>query len=155
MRLIRGLLLLAFSCVPGCGQMYQGYMKRGISQTTLFCGILALAVFLEIGALAVLLAPLWAYSFFDSYNLRRQRLEGAGEEDAYLFGMSELDSQRLAELFQKRHSLVGWALVLLGLYILYNTAAGALLSVMEYVFGNSYLVEVLDSLLVRLSLIHI
>ena len=33
MRLIRGILFFCFSCIPGCGQMHQGYMKRGISQT--------------------------------------------------------------------------------------------------------------------------
>ena len=77
MRLIRGILFFSFSCIPGCGQMHQGYMKRGISQTILCCGVLAVAVFLEIGALAILLVPLWLYSFFDSYNLRRQPISSA------------------------------------------------------------------------------
>ena len=118
-KLMRGLLLLLFSCVPGCGQMHQGYMKRGIS----------LAVLLEMGALMMLAVPLWLYSFFDSYNLRRQ-LSGGGleqmntaEPDAYLFGVSELDARRLNELLSKRHSLIGWTLVLLGGYALYITIA--------------------------------
>lgn len=127
MRLIRGILFFIFSCVPGCGQMHQGHMKRGISQTTLFCGVLAVAVFLEMGALAILLVPLWLYSFFDSYNLRRQRMEGTEDEDAYLFGISDLDSRRLSELLSRRHSLIGWALVLIGLYVLYNTVARRIL----------------------------
>lgn len=127
MRLIRGILFFSFSCIPGCGQMHQGYMKRGISQTILFCGVLAVAIFLEIGALAILLVPLWLYSFFDSYNLRRQRMDGTEDEDAYLFGMSDLDSQRLSELFSKRHSLIGWTLVLLGLYALYRIVVGQLM----------------------------
>lgn len=127
MRLIRGILFFIFSCIPGCGQMHQGYMKRGISQTVLCCGVLAVAVFLEIGALAILLVPLWLYSFFDSYNLRRQRMDGTEDDDAYLFGVSDLDAQRLSELFAKRHSLIGWALVLLGLYALYQTVVGQLM----------------------------
>lgn len=127
MRLIRGIVFFMFSCIPGCGQMHQGYMKRGISQTVLCCGVLAVAVFLEIGALAILLVPLWLYSFFDSYNLRRQRMDGTEDEDAYLFGMSDLDTRRLSELFAKRHSLIGWALVLLGLYALYQTVVGQLM----------------------------
>lgn len=127
MRLIRGILFFIFSCIPGCGQMHQGYMKRGISQTVLCCGVLAVAVFLEIGALAILLVPLWLYSFFDSYNLRRQRMDGTEDDDAYLFGMSDLDTRRLSELFAKRHSLIGWALVLLGLYALYQTVVGQLM----------------------------
>ena len=127
MRLIRAILFFTFSCIPGCGQMHQGYMKRGISQTILFCGVLAVAIFLEIGALAILLVPLWLYSFFDSYNLRRQRMDGTEDEDAYLFGMSDLDSRRLSELFSKRHSLIGWTLVLLGLYALYRIVVGQLM----------------------------
>lgn len=127
MRLIRAILFFTFSCIPGCGQMHQGYMKRGISQTILCCGVLAVAVFLEIGALAILLVPLWLYSFFDSYNLRRQRMDGTEDEDAYLFGMSDLDSRRLSELFSKRHSLIGWTLVLLGLYALYRIVVGQLM----------------------------
>ena len=31
MRRKHGLLLFIASCIPGCGEMYQGYMKRGIS----------------------------------------------------------------------------------------------------------------------------
>ena len=127
MRLIRAILFFTFSCIPGCGQMHQGYMKRGISQTILCCGVLAVAVFLEIGALAILLVPLWLYSLFDSYNLRRQRMDGTEDEDTYLFGMSDLDSRRLSELFSKRHSLIGWTLVLLGLYALYRTVMGQLM----------------------------
>lgn len=123
MRLIRSILFFVFSCIPGCGQMHQGYMKRGISQTTLVCAVLALAAFLEMGALAILLIPLWLYSFFDSYNLRRQRMDGTEDDDAYLFGMSDLDARRLGALFAKRHSLIGWALVLIGLYALYSTVA--------------------------------
>ena len=122
MRLIRGILFFIFSCIPGCGQMHQGHMKRGISQTILFCGVLAVAVFLELGALSILLVPLWLYSFFDSYNLRRQRMDGT-----YLYGISDLDSRRLSELFSRRHSLIGWVLVLLGLYTLYRTVAGQLM----------------------------
>ena len=26
-----GILTLLFACIPGAGQMYQGYMKRGLS----------------------------------------------------------------------------------------------------------------------------
>ena len=127
MRLIRAILFFTFSCIPGCGQMHQGHMKRGISQTILCCGVLAVAVFLEIGALAILLVPLWLYSFLDSYNLRRLRMDGTEDEDAYLFGMSDLDSRRLSELFSKRHSLIGWTLVLLGLYALYRIVVGQLM----------------------------
>ena len=104
-----------------------GQPENRIINNILFGGVLAIAIFLEIGTLAVFLLPLWLYSFFDSYNLRRQRMDGTEDADAYLFGMSDLDSQRLSELLSKRHSLIGWTLVLLGLYALYRTVMGQLM----------------------------
>ena len=119
-----GLLLFIAACIPGCGEMYQGYMKRGISILTAFCAVFALAVFLEIGALAVLMIPLWLFSFFDSYNLRGQTdAQAESNPDAYMFGLSDMDSRRMSDLLRKRHSLVGWGLVILGVYVFYTTAA--------------------------------
>ena len=118
-----GMLLFLASCIPGCGEMYQGYMKRGMSILTIFCGIFALAVFLEIGALAVLMLPVWLFSFFDSYNLRAQAEADAAPPDGYLFGLSDVDSRQMSALLQKRHSLVGWGLVAVGVYIFYSTVA--------------------------------
>ena len=80
-KLFRGCWHLMWACVPGCGQMCQGYMKRGISQTIIATALLFIAVFLEMGVLAVLIAPLWLYSFFDSFNLRRQIREGMAPEE--------------------------------------------------------------------------
>jgi len=131
---LRELVHFTFACVPGCGQMSQGYMKRGISQTVIFCALLFVAVFLEIGALAVLLVPLWLYSFFDSYNLRRQLREGAAPEDAYLFGLSDMDSRRLNQLLGKRHNLIGWILVVVGFYNVYRIFAGRILSGLRDLF---------------------
>ena len=128
MRLIHWLLHFIFSCVPGCGQMYQGYMKRGLSQCVMFflgCGVV---IFLQAEALMTLLAPLWLYTFFDSYNLRRCLREGYGPEDSYLFGLSDWDSHRLAELLNRRHSFLGWALVVMGVYSLYQLTARRLFS---------------------------
>lgn len=145
MRQKHGLLLFIASCIPGCGQMHQGYMKRGISLLTAFCGVFFLAVFLEIGSLAVLMLPLWLYAFFDSYNLRGQIADGAPEPDAYLFGLSDVDSEKISVLLRKRHSLIGWGLVLLGAYILYNSVLRRLFSSL---LGNIWGLEWLYSLLV-------
>ena len=146
-----GFLLFLTSCIPGCGEMYQGYMKRGMSILTIFCGIFALAVFLEIGALAVLMLPLWLFSFFDSYNLRTQLEEGTAEADAYLFGLSDMDSRRMNDLLRKRHSLVGWGLVLLGVYVLFETVAGRLVNIICEYLGEWWLYEIVMRDLPRLA----
>ena len=114
---------LLWACVPGCGQMCQGYMKRGISQTIIATALLFIAVFLEMGVLAVLIAPLWMYSFFDSFNLRRQIREGMAPEDEFMFGLSEMDSRKLTQIISRRGSLIGWVLVVVGLYNVYQIFA--------------------------------
>lgn len=127
-RFLKACWHLIWACVPGCGQMCQGYMKRGISQTIIFCALLFIAIFLEMGALSVLIAPLWAYSFFDSYNLRRQIRDGLAPEDEFMFGMSEMDSQKLSRILARRGSLIGWLLVAVGVYSLYMVVARNLLA---------------------------
>lgn len=132
-----GLSLFIASCIPGCGQMHQGYMKRGASLLTAFCGVFALAVFLEIGALAVLMLPLWLYSFFDSYNLHAQTdEEAAANPDMYLFGLSDVDSEKMGGLLRKRHSVIGWGLVLVGLWLLWQRVANWLDGLFLFIFPD-------------------
>lgn len=125
---------LFWACVPGCGQMCQGYMKRGISQTMILCVLAFIAVFLEMGALAVLIAPLWLYSFFDSFNLRRQIREGMAPEDEFMFGLSEMDSRKLTRILSRRGSLIGWVLIAVGLYNIYQIFARRLLGALRDYF---------------------
>ena len=146
-----GFLLFLASCIPGCGEMYQGYMKRGVSILTALCAVFTLAVFLEIGALTVLMVPLWLFSFFDSYNLRAQTdTQADANPDAYLFGLSDMDSRRMSALLQKRHSLVGWGLVLLGVYVLFETVVGRLLDIICEYLGEWWLYEIVMRDLPRL-----
>ena len=151
MRQKHGLLLFLTSCVPGCGEMYQGYMKRGMSILTIFCGIFALAVLLEIGALAVLMLPVWLFSFFDSYNLRAQAEADAAPPDGYLFGLSDVDSRQMSALLQKRHSLVGWGLVAVGVYIFYSTVADWVVNFFYQFFDAWWLDRVLSYDVPRLA----
>lgn len=129
-----GCWYLIWSCVPGCGQMCLGYMKRGISQTIILCVLAFIAVFLEMGALTVLIAPLWLYSFFDSFNLRRQIREGMAPEDEFMFGLSEMDSRKLTQILSRRGSLIGWVLVAVGLYNVYQIFARRLLGTLRDYF---------------------
>ena len=118
-----GFLLFISSCLSGCGQMYQGYMKRGLSLLLAFCLILFASTYFFLGALALFLPVIWLYAFFDSYALRSQLAAGTAPEDAFLFGLSDMDSKRLGELLRKRHSLIGWALVVVGVYMLTSISA--------------------------------
>lgn len=133
-KVFRGCWHLLWACVPGCGQMCQGYMKRGISQTIIVAAVLFVAVFLEMGVLSVLIAPLWLYSFFDSFNLRRQIREGAAPEDEFMFGLSEMDAQKLTRILSRRGSLIGWVLAAVGLYNVYQIFARRILGTLRDYF---------------------
>ena len=113
-----GILTFLFAFVPGAGQMYQGYMKRGLSLITLF--------FLCIMAGMLLLEPLvltalivWMYSFFDTFNLRAQFIAGTAPADDYLVHFNTKDA-RLTLFFRDSHKLVGWALIALGAMVAYQ-----------------------------------
>lgn len=142
--LYKWFLLFVCACVPGCGQMYQGYMKRGLSLTVAACCLLFVAVFLGIEPLLFFLAVIWLYSFFDTWNLRRQLQNSetpsrGPEGDAFLFGL-DLSSigARAGRLSQRAHKLLGWALVLVGLYALLVTATGNLGQTFLYLFGPGW-----------------
>lgn len=131
----RGLLFFISSCIPGCGQMHQGYMKRGVSLLTAFFGLLALIMFLHVSALLMLLPVIWLYAFYDSYNLRAQTEEqAAANPDGYLFDLSDVDSERLSALCRKRHSFVGWGLILVGIYLFFDTVVERALSALGNYF---------------------
>src|SRR5699024_2139221 len=80
----------------------------------------------------------------DSYALRSQLAAGTAPEDAFLFGLSDMDSKRLGELLRRRHSLIGWVLVAVGAYMLYDSVLDQLANFLVgwTVFG-SRLVEML------------
>ena len=131
-------LLFLSACIPGCGQMYQGYMKRGVSLMSAFALITGVAAWLYFGQLALALPVLWLYAFFDTYSLRRALENGTEEPDAYLFGLSGVDKEQLCRLLDKRHSLIGWALVLLGLYGLWQAAAHYFSDFLSNIFGYDF-----------------
>ncbi len=84
-----------------------------------------------------------AVRLFDSYNLRSRILDGTAPQDEYLFGLSEMDSQRMAELLRRRHSVIGWGLVMIGIYLLYQM----LLNQLWWMMGDWFLGDWLYSLL--------
>lgn len=108
------LLTFIFACIPGAGQMYYGYMKRGLSMITLFCVSLTLGSIISV---LIVAAPIiWMYSFFDTYDLIRNLVAGNPKPDALLLGNIE-DIQKM---IPRHNRLIGWAVILFGLWILYE-----------------------------------
>lgn len=103
-----------FAFVPGAGQMYLGYMQRGLSLILLFCvtGFVA-DLFYD----AVVFMPvIWMYSFFDTFNLRAQLMAGQTPPDEMLFSLGQ--EGWLRRLMSRRQTVLGWVLVVLGLWAL-------------------------------------
>ena len=61
-----GILTLLFALIPGAGEMYQGYMKRGLSIITMFCLSIALSAWMGIEIFYIGVPILYMYSFFDT-----------------------------------------------------------------------------------------
>lgn len=68
-------LTFIFACIPGAGQMYYGYMKRGTSLLVYFCLFIMLGTI--ISPLVVGVAVVYMFSFFDTYDLIRYLVAGA------------------------------------------------------------------------------
>lgn len=61
-------LNFCFSCMPGAGQMYQGFIKKGVSIMALFFGVIGIANILNVGEICLVLPIIWFYAFFDAIN---------------------------------------------------------------------------------------
>lgn len=129
-----GILTFLFAFCPGAGQMYQGYMKRGLSLITMFC--VAFGAGTLLGVLYVAMPIVWMYSFFDTFNLRAQIIADTAPEDDYLVHFDPRD-KRLARALLDSHKLVGWLLIAFGALIAYQNLIMNIFGDLVYRWGHS------------------
>ena len=114
-----GFLTFIFACIPGAGQMYYGYMQRGLSIAMML--ILCVMAATVIQPLLFLCLVIWMYSFFDTYDLIRHMAAGEPKEDSLLvLGNYE----EIKKLVPQHNRLVGWGLVGFGVWALYDLLIG-------------------------------
>lgn len=114
-------LTFCFACIPGTGAMYLGYMKRGLSQLVLFCGVVTLVAMFYLEPLMFMLPVIFAYCFFDTWNLRNRTPEqAAANPDAYIINLEQLGGENIKALMEKRHTLIGWGCIVVAGLLLYN-----------------------------------
>ncbi len=65
----RGFWTFIFSLMPGAGEMYLGFMKRGVSTMLVFLGWCAFVGLTGFEAGLLLIPVVWFYSFFTVHNL--------------------------------------------------------------------------------------
>lgn len=115
-----------FSCLPGAGQMLNGFMKAGLSLMGLFFGVAALSAILNIGSLLYILPVIWFYAFFDSINRRFvPDEEFYTQQDEWLFSIDRIFNRTYPEALRRNGGLyLGVGLLLLGVLLLWDTLAG-------------------------------
>ena len=114
-----GFLTFIFACIPGAGQMYYGYMQRGLSIAMIL--ILCVMAATVIQPLLFLCLVIWMYRFFDTYDLIRHMAAGEPKEDSLLvLGNYE----EIKKLVPQHNRLVGWGLIGFGVWALYDLLIG-------------------------------
>ncbi len=134
-------LNFCFSCIPGAGQMYQGFMKRGVSIMTIFFGILTLISFSQLDELIFCLPIIWFYGFFD--GIHRNSLpdfEYVQLKDDFLFINEEIKPLQL----KKFRIPVAVLFIFFGAYSLIKLIIYMLIS-NDFLFWDSPIVRMIDT----------
>ncbi len=106
-------LTFCFSWIPGAGQMYQNYMKRGLSIMCVAGIAFILATMLETVIFLIPFLIIMAYSFFDTYNIRNLIGTDSEIKDDYI--LQGIDFDKI-----KGNKLLGIGIILVGIYLLLN-----------------------------------
>lgn len=135
-------LTFIFACIPGAGQMYYGYMKRGTSLLVYFCLFIMLGAI--ISPLVVGVAVVYMFSFFDTYDLIRHMAAGEPKEDSLLvLGNYE----EIKKLLPQHNRLIGWGLVGIGVWALYDTfISNWLYTLLCNLVGNGYAYDIITGI---------
>jgi len=125
-------LTFIFACIPGAGQMYYGYMQRGLSIVTLFFGGFLLGNLIEPLAFSMLIV--WMYSFFDTYDLIRHLAAGDPKPDGLLLIG---DTEEIKRFIPSHHKLLGWGLIVVGVWALWaNVLENAVVDLLASLLGD-------------------
>lgn len=125
-------LTFIFACIPGAGQMYYGYMKRGLSMITFFCLFIMAGTLVDVLVVGSIIV--WMYSFFDTYDLIRHLAAGEPKEDSLLLLGKWQDCK---ELIPQHNKLLGWGLIVIGGWAMYDTVISDwLMNILNRLFGD-------------------
>lgn len=129
--MLRNVIFFCFSLIPGAAQMSMGFFRRGVQLmvTTIGCFTLLLSFHAD-QLIAVICIPLWFFSFFDAYNIRRQLAAGntVNDEEVYSY-----------DILYKNKKYLGVGLLILGAIGLINTfSSDIIMSLFGVGFQNMF-----------------
>lgn len=116
----RGFWTFVFSLIPGAGEMYMGFMRRGMSIMIVFWLLIALSGLMSTGIFLFGIPLLWFYSFFNVHNLK-----GLSEEefysiqDDYAFHIDEFVVDK-GGFVRKYRNVIAGIFILIGCSILWD-----------------------------------
>lgn len=123
-----------FSLIPGAGQMYIGFMKRGVSVMSAFWLLIFFAAWLNISPLLFAMPVIWFFSFFDTHNLRSlSDTELNAVEDGFLL-IPEFAKEKSKLLKSKYRNVIAFILIIIGFAILFNNTYNLLDGILPYQF---------------------
>lgn len=114
-----GFWTFVFSFVPGCAEMYMGFMKMGLSLMVAFFGVCALSQWAGSSVLVFAACVVWFYGFFHARNLASMDDAQLQQmEDAYLFHMpQDWEKKPMQDKYRKWLAIL---LIFFGSVILYK-----------------------------------
>ena len=121
-------LTFIFACIPGAGQRSNGHMTRGTSLLVYFCLFIMLGAI--ISPLVVGVAVVYMFSFFDTYDLIRYLVAGDPKPDEFLLPpdwQNQLGGAK-AKMTPKMNKIIGWCLLLTGVYVMYDSVVWPIVS---------------------------
>lgn len=137
-----GFLTFIFACIPGAGQMYYGYMQRGLSIAMML--ILCVMAATVINPLLFLCLVIWMYSFFDTYDLVRHLAAGEPKDDDLLL---PANWDNIRAILPQHNKLLGWGLIAFGVWALYDILiADWMTTVLEHFFGYGYAYDIIHGI---------
>ncbi|MDQ7096409.1 hypothetical protein REC12_22700 [Desulfosporosinus sp. PR] len=104
-------LFFCMSLIPGAAHMQMGLFRRGLQLMIIPLGMIFVSDFIGLDSLIPLvLIPVWFFSFFESYNLKKQQLQGLSLNDQDLFNHQLFDYT----LLLKNRRSIGVIVIVIG-----------------------------------------
>lgn len=131
-------LTFCFSLLPGAGQMYMGFMRRGVSLMGIFFLLIFASTWLNIGPLMAIAPIIWFYAFFDTHNLRAMPDdEFYAMEDNYI-AIPEFFKEKAGKLQDKYRSALAAILIIIGVSSLWNNVYDLIQGVLPWYISNAF-----------------
>ncbi len=134
-----GFFFFIFSLWPGCGEMFLGFYKQGVSLLLASMLLIAAASFSQTGVMLVFLPVLWFYSFCHVHNMvALPDEEFYAQQDYYFFSVSD-DAMKKIWAAPKTKLYVGIALIFIGVSALWNSLESILFRLLNEQFMEQYI----------------